>query len=97
MILERIDQAISATDLQRQSKTLLDRLQGGDQDKYVVMRDNKPACVILPVAGYEALMDELDDFRVESIAMRRLASYDSAKGIPLQAMLEKYGVDRAGS
>ena len=56
MILERTDQAISTTDLQRQGRTLLDRLQSGDQDKYVIMRYNRPACVMLPIATYEALM-----------------------------------------
>lgn len=63
MLLDRTDQAISTTDLQRRGKALLDEIQNGNQDKYVVMRDNKPACVILPVNTYEALMDELDSLR----------------------------------
>jgi antitoxin StbD len=94
MILERTDQAISATDLQRQGKSLLDRLQSGDQDKYVVMRDNKPACVMLPVSSYEALMDELEDMRIDAIAVERAASFDPAKAIPLDVMLKKYGVEK---
>jgi antitoxin StbD len=91
MILERTDQAISATDLQRQGKTLLDRLQNGDQDKYVIMRDNKPACVMLPMASYEALMDELEDMRIDAIAAERAASFDPAKAISHADMLKKYG------
>ncbi|MDP2793176.1 MAG: type II toxin-antitoxin system Phd/YefM family antitoxin [Sulfurisoma sp.] len=93
MILERSDQAISATDLQRQGKALLDRLQSGDQDKYVVMRDNKPACVMLPVTSYEALMDEIEDLRIDAIAAERAATLDPAKAIPLEIMLKKYGVE----
>ncbi len=95
MILERTDQAISTTDLQRQGKTLLDRLQSGDQDKYVVMRDNRPACVMLPIATYEALMDELEDMRIDAIAAERAATFDPATAIPLDVMLKKFGVDPA--
>lgn len=93
MILDRSDQAISATDLQRQGKALLDRLQSGDQDKYVVMRDNKPTCVMLPVTSYEALMDEIEDFRIVAIAAERAATFDPTKAIPLETMLKKYGVE----
>lgn len=93
MILERTDQAISTTDLQRQGKALLDRLQSGDQDKYVIMRDNKPACVMLPVASYEALMDELEDMRIDAIAVARIATFDSATAISHAEMLKRFGVD----
>ncbi|MDP1634694.1 MAG: hypothetical protein Q8L69_08430 [Gallionellaceae bacterium] len=93
MILDRADQAISTTDLQRQGKALLDRLQGGDQDKYVVMRDNKPACVILPVASYAALIDELEDMRIDALAAERVTTFDPAKAITHEEMLARFGVD----
>jgi len=63
MLLERADQAISATDLQRNAKALFDKMQSGEQDKYVVMRDNKPAIVMLPVATYEAMLNDLDELQ----------------------------------
>ena len=63
MILERSDQAISTTDLQRKGKALLDQLQSGEQDKFVVMRENKPAVVMLSIASYEALLQELSKLR----------------------------------
>lgn len=93
MILERTDQAISTTDLQRQGKALLDRLQSGDQDKYVVMRDNRPACVMLPIATYEALMDELEDMRIDAIAAERAATFDPAKAISHAEMCKRFGVE----
>jgi antitoxin StbD len=92
MILERTDQAISTTDLQRQGKALLDRLQSGAQDKYVVMRDNRPACVMLPIATYEALMDELEDMRIDAIAAERAATFDPAKAISHEEMCQRFGV-----
>lgn len=94
MILERTDQAISTTDLQRQGKALLDRLQNGDQDKYVIMRDNRPACVMLPIATYEALMDELEDMRIDAIAAERAATFDPATAISHDEMLKRFGVER---
>lgn len=63
MILERSDQAISSTDLQRRSKELLDRLTSGEQDKYIVMRDSKPAVAMLPIDTYEAILQELETLR----------------------------------
>lgn len=63
MILERTDQAISTTQLQREGKSLLDRLQSGEQDKFVVMRDNKPVVVMLSIASYEALLQDLTKAR----------------------------------
>lgn len=63
MLLERADQAISATDVQRNAKAIFDKLQSGEQDKFVVLRDNKPAFVMLPVATYEALLEELQGLR----------------------------------
>ncbi len=92
MILERTDQAISTTDLQRQGKALLDRLQRGDQDKYVVMRDNRPACVMLPIATYEALVDELEDMRIDAIAAERAATFDPATAINHEDMCKRFGV-----
>ena len=65
MILERSDQAISTTDLQRKGKVLLDQLQSGEQDKFVVMRENKPAVVMLSIASYEALLQELTKVRAK--------------------------------
>lgn len=63
MILERSDQAISSTDLQRRGKELLDRLTSGEQDKYIVLRDNKPAVAMLSVETYEAILQELETLR----------------------------------
>lgn len=63
MLLDRADQAISSTELQKSTKVLLDRLLAGDQDRYVVIRDNRPTAVLLPIDRYEALMEELESLR----------------------------------
>lgn len=74
MLLERADQAISSTDLQKKTRELLDRISKGRQDHYVVMRDNRPAAVMMATERYEALIEELEDLRIEAVTRQRLAT-----------------------
>ncbi len=71
MLLNRADQAISATDLQKKTRELLDRISSGAEDHFVVMRDNRPTAVMMATDRYEALLDELADLRIESVARAR--------------------------
>jgi antitoxin StbD len=93
MLLDRTDQAISSTDLQKNTREILDRLTQGKQDRYVVMRDNKPAAVLLPTEMYEALMDELADMRIEAIALERIATFDPEKALTLEQLKKNLGLD----
>lgn len=92
MLLERADQAISSTDLQKNTKVLLDRMADGSQDRYVVIRDNRPMAVLMPTDRYEALMDELADMRIEAIARARLASFDPEKALTLEQLKTNLGL-----
>ncbi len=75
-LLSRADQAVSITEIARSAKKYFDRLIAGDQDRYVVMRNNAPAAVMLPVDYYENLISEIDDLKMEIIATQRLANMD---------------------
>lgn len=75
MLLSRADQAVSVTDIARSAKKYFDRLISGEQDRYVVMRNNTPAAVMLSVEEYEQLMDELSDLQIDRIAAARLAAF----------------------
>ena len=87
MLLERADQAISSTDLQKNARLLLDRMADGSQDRYVVIRDNRPTAVMLPTARYEALMSELEDLRIEAVAHERLSSIGQVETLTHEEML----------
>ena len=89
-LLERSDQAISVTEVSRSAKTIFDRLCSGKQEKYVVMRNNAPAAVMMPVGIYEALMDELDELRVELTARGRLRTFDRARAVSHEEMLRRF-------
>jgi antitoxin StbD len=92
-LIERSDQAVSVTEVSRSAKTIFDRLCSGKQDKYVVMRNNAPAAVMMPVALYEALMDELDDLHIEMTARDRLATFDRKKAVSHEEMRKRFGDD----
>jgi len=89
-LLERSDQAVSVTEVSRSAKTIFDRLCSGKQEKYVVMRNNAPAAVMMPVAVYEAMMDELDDLHVQLTARDRLQSFDRARAVSHEDMLKRF-------
>jgi antitoxin StbD len=93
MLLERADQAISSTELQKNARVLLDRLSEGQQDRYVVIRDNRPTAVFLSTERYESLISELEDLRVEALARERLASLDPAKFISQEDMVARFQDD----
>jgi antitoxin StbD len=89
MLLDRADQAISSTDLQKNARLLLDRMADGSQDRYVVIRDNKPTAVMLPTERYEALIDELEDLRIDAVARERLTSVDKSQLLSHAEMLAR--------
>lgn len=90
MLLDRADQAISSTELQKNARLLLDRMAEGKQDRYVVIRDNRPTAVMLPTARYEALIAELEDLRIEAVARERLSSIKKRKPLSHAEMLKRF-------
>jgi antitoxin StbD len=89
-LLERSDQAVSVTEVSRSAKVIFDRLCSGKQEKYVVMRNNAPAAVMMPVSVYETLMDELDDLHIQLTARDRLQSFDRSKALSHEEMLQRF-------
>lgn len=59
----RREETISVTDIQRRAKEVFERVERGEQEKFVVLRNNEIAAVLLRADRYEALMDELADLR----------------------------------
>lgn len=89
MLLDRADQAISSTDLQKNARLLLDRMADGSQDRYVVIRDNKPTAVMLPTKRYESLIEELEDLRIEAVARERINATPQPAFLTHEEMLSR--------
>lgn len=91
-IMDRADQAISVTEVSRAAKPVFDKLASGAQDKYVVLRNNAPAAVILSVAKFQELMDHMVDLEVAAMAQARLQESHPEKAITHADMLRRFGV-----
>ena len=89
----RTTETISVTDIQRRAKEVFERIEHGEQDRFVVLKNNEITAVLLSSDRYEALMDELEDLRIEAAAAERLATFDPAKVITPEEMLARFGVD----
>lgn len=87
----RTNETISVTDIQRRAKEVFERIESGEQEKYVVLKNNEIAAVLLPAGRYEALMDELEDLRIDAIAAERAATFDPTKAITHEEMLARFG------
>ncbi len=92
-LLERKDQSVSITDFTRTAKRFFDALTSGKQDRYVVMKNNNPSAVVLPVDTFEAMQNELEELRLLTVAATRLTSFDQTKAISHADMMARYADD----
>ena len=58
----------------------------------VVMKNNVPECVLMSPEQYIALLDALEDAKLEALAMERLSHYDPEKTISKEEIDRKYGI-----
>ena len=58
----------------------------------VVMKNNSAECVLLSPEEYTALIDEINDAKLLSLASSRLQNYNPDTLIPLDEIDKKYGI-----
>ena len=58
----------------------------------IVVKNNKPACVLLSPSQYESLMETLSDYLLLDEAGRRAAANDDNYNISMEAMMEQLGI-----
>lgn len=58
----------------------------------IVVKNNKPACVLLSPSQYESLMETLSDYLLLDEAGRRAAANDDNDNISMEAMMELLGI-----
>jgi antitoxin StbD len=88
--MQRSLDAVSVTKLSREARDIFERLRKGRQDRLVVMRNNAPAAVLLSVKTFQALLDELEDLRLESVARKRLRSLGRVKTFSHRVMMRGF-------
>jgi antitoxin StbD len=87
--LKRAVEAVSVTQVSREACAIFEKLRKGQRDWFVVLQNNTPAAVMLSVRAFEALLDELDDLRTESVARRRRA-LGRVKTVSHRAMMRRF-------
>ena len=58
----------------------------------IVMKNNRPACVLVSPEKYEALMEMLSDYILEEEAEARLNSEGAQKALSRQEVMESLGI-----
>lgn len=61
----------------------------------VVMKNNKPACILMSPGKYEALMEMLSDYIMQEEADSRMAHFDSSETMSQQEVMESLGITDA--
>lgn len=89
-LLDRADQAVSATAMVRNFGARLKEVSSGEVSHLVIFKDNAPAAVLMGIDAYQALRDELEDLRAERLAMERITSLDETRTLSLEEMEARF-------
>jgi antitoxin StbD len=89
-LLNRADQAVSATAMVRSFGARLKDVTSGEVTHLVIFKDNEPAAVLIGVESYQAMQDELEDLRAELLAIERLSTLDTTDTVSLEDMLARF-------
>lgn len=89
-LLDRAEQAVSATAMARSFGARLKDISSGEVTHLVIFKDNEPAAVLVGVNAYQALQDELEDLRSELLAIERLPSLDNTVTVSLEDMEARF-------
>lgn len=89
-LMDRAEQAVSATAMVRSFSARLKDVTSGDVTHLVVFKDNEPAAVLMSVDAYQAMQDEIEDLRAELLAIERLATLDATTTVSLEDMEARF-------
>lgn len=58
----------------------------------IVVKNNKPACVLISPTQYESLMEMLSDFILREEAEERMEHYDASENLTQEQMMQEFGI-----
>lgn len=58
----------------------------------IVMKNNRPACILMSPAQYETLMEMLSDYIMREEAEHRMIDYDPKESINQEEMMKSLGI-----
>ena len=86
----RISNYLSATKLAKQTSSTLNAFETGDQDKFIILKNNEPKAVLMSIESYEAMEEEMEDLRLTVLALSRIQSFDPQESISHDEMMKKF-------
>ncbi len=60
----------------------------------IVVKNNRPACVLISPGQYESLMEMLSDFILKEEAESRMEHYDASENMTQEQMMEEFGISQ---
>ena len=60
----------------------------------IVVKNNRPACVLISPGQYESLMEMLSDFILREEAESRMEHYDASENMTQEQMMEEFGISQ---
>ena len=61
----------------------------------IVMKNNRPACILMSPSQYEALMEMLSDYIMREEAERRMADHDPKQSLSQEELLKSLDLTEA--
>lgn len=61
----------------------------------IVVKNNKPACVLISPTQYESLMEMLSDFILKEEAEERMKHYDASENRTQEQMMQEFGISQS--
>lgn len=61
----------------------------------IVVKNNKPACVLISPAQYESLMEMLSDFILREEAEARMEHYNASDNMTQEQIMQEFGISQS--
>ena len=58
----------------------------------IVVKNNRPACVLMSPAQYESLMEMVSDYLLQEEAENRMAHYDPSASVSQEDLMKELGI-----
>ena len=73
-----------------EASRIFDEVEAGGTK--VVMKNNRPACILMSPEKYESLMEMLSDYIMEEEAEARMTQYDPDETMSRREVMESFGI-----
>ena len=85
-----LDNYLSATALSKKTSETLEAMDRGETDKFLILKNNAPKAVLMSIAAYEAMEEEIEDLRLATLALARLKNFNPKKALSHTEMMKKF-------